>query len=247
MPRPPTHPLTHPPTHPPRSLRPPRTPRHPRHLRPPRRGHHRRDGPHPSRLAGRPPRRPLSFNAFFALPNRPQGNDNTVRRWPFSSSFELGPAFFSPDAGTNAIARGSTHAQYNFSPGITLGNRRLSEIRFPSQKAMLRDQYSRHFGPRIAFFPYTEARIPVLFADGGAVVHTTGDPLIDRPDTNPGFQPRHPASLQPTTFFYQPNPAWEPPVLQGEGAGLLVRGFYRYTRSGLRARDFSGPEVPWVP
>ena len=31
-----------------------------------------------------------------------------------------------------------------------------------------------------------------------------------------------------------------------EAATVIVNTYYRFTRSGLRGRDFNGPEVPWV-
>lgn len=161
------------------------------------------------------------------------------RRWPFSSSYELAPAFYSPDVTPTIEQGGGTdHNVYLTPTGTELGRRRLTEIAFPAQKVMMYDQYERHFGPRTAFFMYSDARVPLLLADGAATVRRTDT-------TNRGFYPGTPtAPGQLTRVAYRPA-AWEPPTLSGEPAQLLT-AHYRFTRSGLRGRDFGGPEVPWT-
>ncbi|MBC7773315.1 MAG: hypothetical protein H7210_12525, partial [Pyrinomonadaceae bacterium] len=79
---------------------------------------------------------------FFDLTCRPFGNSNNESRWPYSSSYEMPPAFFSPDAamnGVQTIGQGpDSHRTYTIgSQSMPLGRRILSEIRHPSQKAMM--------------------------------------------------------------------------------------------------------------
>ncbi len=160
----------------------------------------------------------------------------------YGSSYELPPCFWSPDARLlnptiNTIAQGSTHTVYTVPTATPLGFRRLDEIRHPAHKAMMFDRYQRHFGPQVAFFAYDVARVPVLAADGAAALRQSAD-------ANPGFRPNSPTSSSPTTFNYAPTGS-EPATLSG-ASQEQVTGRIRWTRSGLRGRDFGGPEVPWV-
>jgi hypothetical protein len=112
-------------------------------------------------------------------------------------------------------------------------------VRYPSHKAMMYETNQRFFGSRELFFMYPEARVPVLMADGSAGVRSIKQ-------SNPGFQPNMPTDPNPTRVLYTPELSWETPTASGE-ASETVNGGIRWTRSGLRGRDFAGPEVPWVP
>jgi len=188
-------------------------------------------------------RRPNPGVSYFQLSRRPAGNSTSDYRFPYSSSYQMPAGFFSPDAlmnGVPTVAQGSTHSTYEAGTTATdLGRRMLSEVSFPSQKAMLFEQYARFFGPRELYFGYSEARVPVLTADGGAAVRSTSQ-------TNRGFQPNSPQSAASTRINYTPDLAWEPPTASG-ASSEYVNGGMAWTRSGLRGRDFDGPEVPWVP
>lgn len=173
--------------------------------------------------------------AAFGLP---------AQRWCFSSSYELGTAFWCKDI-TNSTNGGaapsSTHTTYTIlqstSPTTNpaFGTRRLSEVVFPAQKAMIFDRYQRHYGSRVAFFGYPEAKIPIMAADGAAQVRTTEQ-------TNRGFNPQNPTLQTPAAYTYSPV-NFEPQALPGVGS--TVYGQYRWTRSGLRGIDFEGTEIPW--
>lgn len=167
-----------------------------------------------------------------------------AQRWCFSSSYELGTAFWAKDVTTGnngGVAPASTHNTYmvlQSSAPVTnpaLGTRRLSEVVYPAQKAMIYDRYQRHFGSRVAFFGYAEAKVPIMAADGAAQVRTTEL-------TNRGFNPQNPTALVPVSYSYSPQ-AYEPPAPPNTGANVF--GYYRWTRSGLRGIDFEGAEVPW--
>ncbi len=186
---------------------------------------------------------------YFSLQCRPAGNSNGDKRWPYSTSYELQPSFYSPDAlqtvqgGTSiptVVQDPGGHRFYQAGTSATvLGNRRFDEVRYPSQKAMMYEANQRFYGSRELFFMYSEARIPILFADGTASVRTTSR-------ANLGFFPNTPSSSNPTRVNYSPELSWETPTSNG-GSAELVNGVFRWTRSGLRGRDFAGPEVPWVP
>lgn len=157
-------------------------------------------------------------------------------RWPYSSSYEIGPAWYSPDyavGNQQTITQGSTHSTYQTPAGGALGGRRMTEVAFPSRKAMVWDTHQRHFGSRNPFFMMPEARVPVLCADGTVQVRATAA-------ANRGFQPNSPTSLTITTVVYSPL-NYEPPIPSGNSASNAA--YMRFTRSGLGGIDFDGDEV----
>jgi len=79
------------------------------------------------------------------------------------------------------------------------------------------------------------ARVAMLTADGGAGVLATAD-------SNPGWRPNQPGSANPQLFAYEPR-EWEPPTLNGETVEAIPAGVYRWTRGGLKGRDFGGLEI----
>lgn len=198
----------------------------------------------PSRVAVSPEDRVrLSWQrdaaGFLALPARPSGSGGLVLRWIYSGTYELGPAFWSPDAASGpvqTVTQSSTHNTY-FIPGNTLlGNRTLDQVRYPANKAQMWDSHQRDLGRRVPFFAVQDARVPVLCADGAVGLRSTRY-------TNLGFQPSSPQSIGSTTFSYQPDPFWEPPAVTPGQSTDLVQGQQRWTRWGLRGRDFNGPEA----
>lgn len=172
------------------------------------------------------------YEGFEALPSdlRPIGVGS--RRWPFSSSYQLPPAFWSPDAmPTVEQTQGSTHRQFD-TAGVTLGGRRFEHVLFPAQKVLLHDENERYFGPRRIYFAHPTARVPMAFVDGAADLRLTGA-------ANLGWLPSQPPT--PTRFEYAPF-AWEAPTSTGGFEALFA--FYRFTRRGLLGRDYGGPQVP---
>jgi prepilin-type N-terminal cleavage/methylation domain-containing protein len=177
---------------------------------------------------------------FLGLPltQRPnEGSLNDGLRWMVSSSYQVGPAFISRDmgGGANRTLESALVTHYNFSTGnLPFGDRLMTQVAFPSRKVMMFDQFQRHFGGRIAYYAYPEARVALLLADGSAGVRGTSS-------SNTGFYPNQPAQDLPTRFNYQPR-AWEPPTLSG-AAVQLVTGYYQWTRGGLSGRDIGAREV----
>jgi hypothetical protein len=181
---------------------------------------------------------PFGFDACL-YPPQPACGDNTARRWPYSSTYQMQPSFYSPDSGVTISQSAAGHRFYNIPGGVALGRRTMSEVAYPSQKVMFFEQHSRHFGPRIPFYAYEEARCSMLFADGAAAVRVTAD-------ANRGWNPVAPNNPSPSVFPYTPAPApnnWEPATLSGQ-ASDTVFGYYQWTRRGLGGRDFGGPEIP---
>lgn len=189
--------------------------------------------------------------AFRQLANRPtNGDGNTLRRWPYSSSYEFVPASYSPDAARTTPERtfttltqdGLSHNQYNTGPAggpgiIPLGRRRSAEVVFPDKKAMVFESNPAASNGHRTFYAYEHALTPILFSDGSASARSTAN-------ANRGFRPNAPTSLATTTIAYTPD-IWEPATLSGRSSDNLS-GRIRWTRSGLRGRDFNGPDIPWM-
>jgi hypothetical protein len=159
-------------------------------------------------------------------------------RWPYSSSYEIGPAFYSPDytvGNVQAVSQSSTHRTYFTSPDTPFGNRRGSEVLYPSRKAMIWESEQRYFGTRRTYFMYPESRVPVLTFDGATNVRATAG-------ANRGFNPANPTFAAAFIITYDPDQNYEAP--RYSGLSQNVSTYYRYTRSGLRGIDLDGEEVP---
>jgi hypothetical protein len=155
------------------------------------------------------------------------------RRRAFWSSYEVMPAFYSPDEHPT-VSQAAAHDQY-FIPGdVDLGDRRVWETAFPSGKVHMAEVASWFFGPRPAFFLHEEARVPLLMVDGSAQVRRTAD-------SNAGWDPTQPDSFNDDTFIYEPS-EWEAPAFDSDGQDLLF-GQHRWTRRGLAGSDFDGERV----
>jgi type II secretory pathway pseudopilin PulG len=187
-------------------------------------------------------------NLYCDLPNRANYPSCGAydARWPYSSSYELGIAFWCPDGAYNGpngpvgtVSQAQQHNLFQIGGNTPMGRRLMSEVTFPSQKAMMWEQVQRFFGQRELFFAYTEARVPVMFADGSVSVRNTQD-------CNNGFNPSIPSSPIPSSFAYVPDFNWEPATANGLPSEN-VSGHMRWTRTGIRGRDFAGPEVQWSP
>jgi prepilin-type N-terminal cleavage/methylation domain-containing protein len=198
---------------------------------------------------------PKAFDAGAFPPSPADGmaGDNTIKRWPYSSSYEFVPYSYCrdrADGGAGGLTQAPLHYQYYWSGQQgTLGRRKLGEVDFPSQKVFLFDSIARYVGKRQLYYGYADARPLMAMFDGSVSLRLTGTPDIIGPagggswghDANPGFNPAAPSGAFPTTFAYQPR-GWEPPNRSG-AASMSMMGFYRWTRGGLKGVDFGGREV----
>jgi prepilin-type N-terminal cleavage/methylation domain-containing protein len=205
-----------------------------------------------------PPGDPSQGANFFALAERPNpgqtGND--MKRWPYSSSYQLIPAGYSPDrisGGVPTVAQGPSHRSYLVPPAEqgVMGSRKLSQVQYPNAKVHKHDANARHNGIKNwLYFAYPEAGQPLLFFDASVNDKRTGNNphapgLSNAPFngafSNAGFQPNAPASPLPTRIRYEPELSWEPPTRSGNSADLL-NGVFRWCRDGLRGIDYGGKE-----
>ncbi|TVS06887.1 MAG: hypothetical protein EA423_05135, partial [Phycisphaerales bacterium] len=165
-------------------------------------------------------------------------------RWVYSSSYQIVPAAFDYNQSVNVRQRVGMAVStrlfqtlenfYNVTPYGRLGGLRLSDVSFPSQKVFLHDYEDRHFSRVNTFYAYPDARVLMATYDGSVQARRTDT-------TNPGWQPRSPASPLPTTFPYDPMPQqWRAGL---NGRNPQVAAHYRWTRGGLKGIDFGGREI----
>jgi prepilin-type N-terminal cleavage/methylation domain-containing protein len=197
---------------------------------------------------------PLNFHRLAPNNERPgtAGVVNADKRWPYSSTYQFVPAFWSPDfsrPGAATVTQGTSHAFYNV-PAATdstiLGERRMSEVQYAGNKVMLFDAHDRHpsGGRKVQTFgTYPQAVIPLMFFD-------TSVRDVKTSNSNRGFNPATPTIMSTndprnftgvTRVVYDPQP-WEPQ--QRPGQFVDWAGHYRWTRGGLRGVDVAGNEVP---
>jgi type II secretory pathway pseudopilin PulG len=159
--------------------------------------------------------------------------------WLYSASFRLPTAFYDRSPVPHRISQAGTQNMNSFWVSIDaqLHGQQLAQIAHPSAKVMMHDDFSWHFGTRKPVFLLPEARVSLLFSDGAATVKKSAD-------ANPGWinpnSPNHPTTVTPW-YKYQPSQAWEPPALTGSSD--IGFGYYRWTRMGVKGRDYGGPEV----
>ncbi len=167
----------------------------------------------------------------------PQPTDQDSHRWPYRSSYELNPAFYQPDGAPGEPPPAITQMQHDFfgvaSDCGEMSPRRQPDVRFPAQKVMMHERVQHFFGAQDLFFMFAEARVPLLMADGAVAVRIHGE-------ANHGIPPQYRWQTRPMTINYTPA-AWEPPVPPGASYSVYTR--HRWTRGGLKGRDFDGPPI----
>jgi prepilin-type N-terminal cleavage/methylation domain-containing protein len=176
---------------------------------------------------------------------QPAGNDAQNKRWPYSSSYMSPTCTFDRNRMGSRITQAGAYNTY-FVPPVSdgsLGNKKLADISFPSQKVHQHDLNQRHFGKKRPFFGVASCRQPLLAFDGSVLVRRTGDNQApgstNFAECNRGGQPNDPYA-GPTPIPYTPN-IWDPPAITGTTD--MGWGYYRWTRSGLKGVDFAGSEV----
>jgi prepilin-type N-terminal cleavage/methylation domain-containing protein len=177
-----------------------------------------------------------TFDQNGFLPSQPDASDNSNYRWPYSSSYQIVPASYSPDSVRNGAttvvqAQDTSHYTLASTAGASngwLGKRKLTELSFPSKKIQMNEDAGRHAKTWI-FFAYDSCNFNCLFFDEHAKAQASYEVL-------PGFQPNNPRSAFPSTFPYMPNP-WEAPIQAGASNTPALK--CRWTRGGLQGSDIA--------
>jgi hypothetical protein len=176
---------------------------------------------------------PAGYDAGRYVPNLGVGGDN--RRHPYGATFRIGACFIDGNPPGLRVAPTSSSTGTVLIPGGShFFGQPLTSILYPSQKVIAFDQFARHFGPRVMFSTFSEARQPLLSADGSASIRSAAD-------ANPGADPNNTASNPPEVFMQYVPTAIDPPPIPGLS---IAPGRFMWTRRGLLGRDFGGPVVP---
>lgn len=170
------------------------------------------------------------------------------RIWPLSSTYQIVPASYAPDAHGNDHWRGGNRggrtieqftSDHNLflMPGPTVGadfgKRRMDEVKFPAMKVLTFAFYD-FFARQPMFYAYPQARPSVAMFDGSVMHRQTQT-------ANPGWSPSQRRSAIPGRMNYLPM-NFEPPTLSGRPSESLFV-WYRWTRGGLEGIDFGGREI----
>jgi prepilin-type N-terminal cleavage/methylation domain-containing protein len=157
---------------------------------------------------------------------------------PFWSTFQFVPNSWSHEHIRYPLYQASGvpgyHLLYYHSGNLThLGPRRLSDVSYPAQKVWVFDLFDRHSFRRPIWHAYEIARQPLMLFDGSVQMRMTKD-------SNEGWDPNNKLG-GPTVYTYYPY-GNEPPTRSGNPYDM-VKGYFRWTRGGLRGVDFAGGEV----
>ncbi len=177
-----------------------------------------------------------NFRANAFLPYQEDASDNINWRWSFSSSYQVVPASYSPDAG-NTVRQGGTHRTYGgpVTPGV-LGKRKITDVRSFSQKVQIFDGQARHLSmnKREYHYAFPTAKQPLLMFDQSV------NNFISNRSTLGGTPPANPSDawVAQTLGDYSANRSdWEAP---DDGLAQLQRhGRYQWTYGGLKGIDFT--------
>lgn len=177
------------------------------------------------------------------------GGDNTATtwRWIFSSSYRWDVYQWSPSRAYRGINPSGQNVQSpmffqtNSNSDLwdvdgdlrlvgALGPKPATDVRFPSNKVFLSDEYARH--GKIRYYAYQDAGQDLLFHDGSVRYYRTDS-------TNPGWYARRATNRgSMTTRFAHTKQADVFGKLDGGAASAsFAAGWYRWTRGGLQGWD----------
>ncbi len=155
-------------------------------------------------------------------------------RLPYSATYNFTPSFYSPDrfAGSGSLRQGGSHATYayTFDQRYKLGTRKGSDVRSPSQKIWLYDEYARHFSNKPIYYTHPAARNTAVFADGSARIITTSETNLGGYTTAGGTITR-PAPVNYVVGDSTPTIPWP------DTSPTTQDGRYRWTVGGLKGFD----------
>ncbi|MBL8875014.1 MAG: prepilin-type N-terminal cleavage/methylation domain-containing protein [Phycisphaerae bacterium] len=193
------------------------------------------------------------------IPTPPAGGESDARwRFPFRLSYTISSAHYSNDKVYDVMGEDGVHSKrapiiYAANGGVyfsdnverpertataSLGNRRLTDVRFPQSKVWASDAFGRHFGKKASYFADPQCRQPLPFYDGSIRVYMTGE-------TNPGWNPKDESARKRMTDRFswfeemgEYNPAIANSSVEGGKLGYrAVAGWFQMTRGGLRGWD----------
>ena len=156
-------------------------------------------------------------------------------RWPYSSSYQVVPAAWSPDVAPTVAPVLDTTNFFATPSDALLGDRRYAEVAFPSQKVHMFEEFDFVTDRRGVFYAYDVAQSTTLMFDGSV----RSDPTTA---ANIGWNPDQPQQIG-FKSEYKPMTNLHPDAFYADRYKNLVYGWYRWTRMGLGGIDYDGPEV----
>lgn len=156
---------------------------------------------------------------------------------PYWSTYQLIPAVWTSERPNEGISQSANdYRLYNHYGDTRFVNKRVDDLMFPSQKVLFFDLFDRHKQKAALFYAYPKATQPLAFGDGSVQVKKTAD-------SNVGWNPLDPNNpFTFTIYSYRPMEPDDPPAQGGTALGDVVKGYYRWTRWGVRGIDFGGKE-----
>jgi len=168
-------------------------------------------------------------------------------RYLYSSSYMQPAAMFTPDkqsASGGSVEQAGDHRLYwvfagrPTYPDFLLGNRRLAECTFPSQKVALHEAEAWHYGKRNLPLFYPGAKASFFMVDGSVQERTVGDASLGAYWLSNG-------SFQAATVNYAPDPSYDDAPWPGQLPTTTINnlpGRFRWTKKGLKGVDFNMKE-----
>ncbi|MFK7760239.1 MAG: type II secretion system protein [Phycisphaerales bacterium] len=165
-------------------------------------------------------------------------NRSNVQLWPFSSSYQTVPHSWQQDFGNQYIPITDTPHLFSFTttpplnPTPQLGNRRYNEVRFPSAKVHMYEEFDREQAGS-PYFSYDHAQSAKLMFDGS--INTAMSGLAQ-------------SSVSPADYINGDKFVWEqtyvpldtfPLPLGGLGDQTLLNQRFRWTLGGLQGIDYA--------
>jgi len=154
------------------------------------------------------------------------------------SSYQWSVAAFAPDrdAANSQIREGDSPGSVAWLGGTSFGHRKVTEIRFPAQKVIQFERFSRHARPTVTFYRHQESIVPAVFGDGSVR-------SIKSVDGNPGGYLRANNTVErPAWAAYNPNPTFQEPAWP-DNSPRNQPGRWEWTVGGLMGIDIGGAEA----
>lgn len=128
----------------------------------------------------------------------------------------------------NGVVYFAKEAKLTFTAPGVFASKRLTNVRFPSQKTWASDDFDRHTGRGAKFYAEPSARQPLPFYDGSVRTFMSAD-------TNPGWDPSsivNRKNMGQRRMFTNTRQFYEPVLEGGKTVSYGPTGWYKYTRGG---------------
>ena len=160
---------------------------------------------------------------------------SVLQRWAYASSYQVVPAAWNNDSPPCWIPVGDTPHLMSTSNtsnhDVPMGHRKYGQVRFPSLKVHMFEEYDRFTDSAGIPWMYPEAKCNLLFFDGSVRA-------IASADCNPGNTPADDNTLWKQRWV--PLDTFPLPY-RGNTDNLFT--YYRWTREGLAGVDTGGSEI----